>query len=510
MKIFLVLLLLESYIRKSNALRLVHCHGKELRTESSQMSLKCDRNSDIAISNTTCQLFCSKSYDPEIRFFKCNRGGWFPVAKPSCIQDSSVTMKTVPAVLGSIFLLFMFSCGFAMYKRKMKRKEERDEDLEAGKRRHHYLKRNPKLAKDLSDVRKKIKAEDSVEVVDEMRSQSIKSLDVPKKRMKKKRMWRLNPRKMKMKFGRFKSRFRQKFRRRSESSEMTSDEESEWEFESSEEDTDDEKDVETEEKIEEDKELAIINKILVENLVFNEKKEEENGEEKEKKREEEEKIWKERRKRKEEDKKRRDLKKDEDEKRERSRRRKKRKLNPYEDYSSSGFNERRYHNFENDYRRQEHHYERGFYQRTTNPIEYFPIKSGKIKPPKKEAKKKVKQDDDVESSQRGGVKYFAIKPRSTDLKREENRGPSKYSPRKLVETKKVNNDIQRVIRERKRHPGRRKEQQKRRKGKYESRSPSRRRKSGRRKDQDRERSHRRHRDVSSKKKRSKRSSNRRS
>ena len=67
----------------------------------------------------------------------------------------------MPALLGSIVLLFIISLVIAWYKKKKQKKRigENDYDAEVGNwkaaKRRQYLKTNPALAKDLDNLREK-------------------------------------------------------------------------------------------------------------------------------------------------------------------------------------------------------------------------------------------------------------------------------------------------------------------------------------------------------------------
>merc|ERR1719354_988517 len=160
LKFFIINVLL-IFFNQVNSLRLVWCNQKQLATDIDTASILCEPRTDYATVNTTCTLFCPKNYDPEIPTYKCLPFGWFPNDAPKCTQNSSITLKIVPSLLGSIVLLFIISLVIAWYKKKRKKKKDGEisYDAEVGNwkaaKRRQYLKTNPALAKDLDNIREK-------------------------------------------------------------------------------------------------------------------------------------------------------------------------------------------------------------------------------------------------------------------------------------------------------------------------------------------------------------------
>ena len=104
-------------------------------------------------------------------------------------------------------------------------------------------------------------------------------------------------------------------------------------------------------------------------------------------------------------------------------------------YENSSYN-RHILDFEKDYRRKEHRFDGNNYAPSISPVKYYPI-NPPIKIGEKKKKKREKKQDFSNSTSHTGVKYIDIKPSHANLKQEKNKGPSRYSPRKIVN----NNDL---------------------------------------------------------------------
>ena len=92
--------------------------------------------------------------------------------------------------------------------------------------------------------------------------------------------------------------------------------------------------------------------------------------------------------------------------------------------------------FEKDYRRKEHRFDGNNYAPSISPVKYYPI-NPPINISEKKKKKRTKKQMSSNSTSRTGVKYIEIKPSHANLKQEKIKGPSRYSPRKIVDTNEL-------------------------------------------------------------------------
>merc|ERR1719354_421538 len=511
-----------------NSLRLVWCNQKQLATDKDTASILCEPRTDYATVNTTCTLFCPKNYDPEIPTYKCLPFGWFPNDAPKCTQNSSITLKIVPSLLGSIVLLFIISLVIAWYKKKRKKKKDGEitYDAEVGNwkaaKRRQYLKTNPALAKDLDNIREKSDNNelsrknsedeyDNVAIETELnltegnfkhkREKQVTELNRPvhKKRFmgifqqkKKQKVVKNGITKnknkvksfgLKRKFFNFKTKFKTKethyvssssysFTSSYYTTSSSSDEYTDYDSKEEEEERPEESVLEQEKYSQVNKKLSnkpdkkIINsdansttnskQSKIKSIKLDEKYEHKNEKSvpmplstsltSVKKQENEliEKILFESlipQDKLDESIKRQNIasKNYKDEKLKKTKAKRKRahisntknktmvKGSCYENSS----NNRHILDFEKDYRRKEHRFDGNNYAPSISPVKYYPI-NPPIRVEEKRKKKRKKKQDFSNSTSHTGVKYIDIKPSHAKLKQEKNKGPSRYSPRKIV------------------------------------------------------------------------------
>ncbi|XP_076813876.1 uncharacterized protein LOC143460303 [Clavelina lepadiformis] len=160
------------------------CNGWPLALPDNGLRIDCDHS---GVSRNTCKLRCKDNYKPSNEIFQCtNDGGWFPTNRPECIDDGSLTLKIVPAVVVTIVVLFLIGFFVAnASKRCQAKRRAHDEDVEG---RNANALREPQTYMISTDNRPgKLRKEDEAYKKEKEKKAKPRSMDKMSKQAKSKR-----------------------------------------------------------------------------------------------------------------------------------------------------------------------------------------------------------------------------------------------------------------------------------------------------------------------------------